>query len=260
MPGKSRRLSRLFGHSSGRMLCVPIDHGMQVGVIQGLEDAEALISKLADAGVDSVIVNPGMLRRFSKQLEQIPSVILRMDQTTMWRTGSQLGYEGTYTRLVSDVYEAVKLGADAVITYLFTCSHDPLEETRCFEINREINKQCQGLGMPHVIEAMAANGGVAKADDPEVVAMNCRIAGELGADVIKTDWCGAAGIKRVAHQSLAPVCIAGGAKSGEEGDLAEMAGDAVRNGAQGVFFGRNVFQRENIVQTIRAIRAEMQTV
>ena len=258
MPGKSRRLARLFSIGSGNLFCIPIDHGMQVGVIDGIEDPERLIATLADGGVGSVIVNPGMLRKHYKLLERIPSVILRMDQTTMWRTGGPFGYDGTHTRRVSDVREAVELGADAVITYLFTCARDPLEETRCFEINREIGAQCRDLGMPHVIEAMASNGGFARADDPDVVSMNCRIAGEFGADIIKTDWCGAEGVGRIAGQSLAPVCIAGGAHSGSVDDLARTARAAIEQGARGVFFGRNVFQREDVAGTLAELRKALE--
>jgi DhnA family fructose-bisphosphate aldolase class Ia len=254
MSGVNRRMSRLFPDSKRPMISVPIDHGMQVGAVDGITDPVRLIGSLADAGVDSLIVNPGMLSQHGALLERIPSLILRMDQTTMWRTGGPFGYEGTHTRLITDVNHAVELGADAVITYLFTCTSDPLEETKCFENNARINKQCRQFGMPHIIEAMAANGGFANADDPEVVSMNCRIAGELGADVIKTDWCGASGVARIASQSLAPVCIAGGAATGNIQDLTTIATQCAERGARGLFFGRNVFQRSNIVATIAALR------
>lgn len=254
MPGKSRRLSRLFPDPIRPMLCVPMDHGMQVGAIPGTENPERMISALADAGVDSVIVNPGMLRNHWKLLERIPAIILRLDQTTMWRTGGPFGYEGTHTRLVSDVNHAVELGADAVITYLFTCNLDPLEETKCFEINAKVGRQCRKIGMPHVIEAMAANGGFAQADDPDCVSMNCRIAGELGADVIKTDWCGPEGIARISAQSLVPVGIAGGSLSGDIDELKAVARQCSENGARGLFFGRNIFQRDDIVKTVSELR------
>lgn len=254
MSGKNRRLSRLFPDPHRPMLNVPIDHGMQIGAVDGMEDPVRLIASLADSGVDSVIVNPGMMRRHWKLLERIPAIILRLDQTTMWRTGGPYGYEGTHTRLVSDVMQAVELGADAVITYLFTCARDPMEETKCFEINAEVNRECQRFGMPHVIEAMAANGGFARADDPDCVAMNCRIAGELGADAIKTDWCGAEGIAQVTAQSLAPVGIAGGAATESLDELTALAQQCANNGARGLFFGRNVFQRNDIPCTIRALR------
>jgi DhnA family fructose-bisphosphate aldolase class Ia len=108
------------------------------------------------------------------------------------------------------------------VTYLFTCADDPLEETKCFEINAEISRQCRAFGMPHVIEAMAANGGFAKADNRDCVSLNCRIAGEMGADVIKTDWCGPEGIARITSQSLAPIGIAGGAANDDINSLTEV--------------------------------------
>ncbi|MEO9779185.1 MAG: hypothetical protein ABJH07_14515 [Sedimentitalea sp.] len=253
-PGKSRRMRQMFNADTGIMLCIPIDHGMQVGAIDGLSDPDRLIGEIADGGADSIIVNPGLMRRYHKQLERIPSVILRMDQTTMWRTGGPFGYETTYTRLVSDVNAAVQLGAEAVITYLFTCNLDPAEETRCFEINGEISKQCEANGIVHVVEAMAANGGHARADDPEVVLMNCRIASELGADIVKTDWCGAEGIAKVVQNSLAPIAIAGGGKSGSLDELTDVVRAGVDSGARGFMFGRNTFQRSDVRKTVQALR------
>ena len=251
--GKARRLSRLFGRPSGNLLCVPIDHGMQVGAIDGLDDMECLITQIAEGGANSVIVNPGTLRRFHASLAHIPTIIMRLDQTTMWRVGSPYGYPGTYTRQIASVQEAVELGADAVITYLFMCNSDPQEETRCFDINAQVARECNRLGIPHVIEAMAANGGFASAEDPELVKMNCRIASELGADIVKTDWCGMNGIKEVAQTCLAPVCVAGGTKEGSIDTLVETARVSCENGARGIFFGRNVFQRSAVADTIRKI-------
>ena len=107
--------------------------------------------------------------------------------------------------------------------------------------------------MPHVIEAMAANGGFARADDPDLVNMNCRIASELGADIVKTDWCGPEGMARVARDCIAPVCVAGGAKEGDEAGLVDIASAAVQNGARGLFFGRNVFQRPDVEGLVRKL-------
>jgi DhnA family fructose-bisphosphate aldolase class Ia len=253
-PGKSRRLRKMFNAETNIMLCIPIDHGMQVGPIDGLSDPDRLIGEIADGGADAVIVNPGLMRRFYKQLERIPTVILRMDQTTMWRTGGPFGYEATYTRRVSDVTAAVEMGAEAVITYLFTCNKDPLEVTKCFEINRDISRQCDEFGIVHVIEAMAANGGFARADDPEVVLMNCRIASELGADIVKTDWCGAEGMAKAVQNTLAPIAIAGGGKAGSLAELMDTVRAGIASGATGFMFGRNTFQRDDVRKTVQSLR------
>ena len=48
------------------------------------------------------------------------------------------------------------MGAEAVITYLFTCNNRPEEETRSFEICGAASAACRKWGVVHVIEAMAA--------------------------------------------------------------------------------------------------------
>lgn len=251
--GKARRLARLFDSRSGRMLCVPIDHGMQIGTLPAIAEPGRLIDTIVEAGVDAVIVNPGMLARHGHRLAGGPAVILRLDQTTMWRVGTATGYRDTHNRLVATVEEAVQMGADAVITYLFTCTDRPQEETRCFEICGQVASECRTWGMPHVIEAMAARGGFARSDDPAAVAMSCRMAGELGADVIKTDWCGAEGFSAVARQSLAPVAVAGGEAIDSLARMLDFARAAIDNGASGLMFGRNVFGRDDVGATLRAL-------
>lgn len=249
--GKARRLGRMFDKTSGRLVCVPLDHGMQVGAIAGLEDPARLIDTVVAAGVDAVIINPGLYIRHAERFVGGPAVILRLDQTTMWRTGGPLGYPDTHTRMVATVEEAAELGAEAVITYLFTCNNRPEEETRSFEICGAVATAARRLGIVHVVEAMAANGGFARREDPDVVAMNCRMAGELGADLIKTDWCEDAGrFRAIADQSLAPVIVAGGASLGSDAAVVKFARTVIGAGAKGVMFGRNVFQAKNPAKLI----------
>ena len=253
--GKTLRMARLLGKSSGRMLCVPIDHGMQVGPLPGLSDPGPLLDMLVKAEVDAVIVNPGMLLRWGRRLAGGPGIILRLDQTTMWRTGGPFGYADTQTRQVVPIEDALAMGADAVITYLFTCNNDPRQETVCMEICGKVASDARRLGLPHIVEAMAAQGGFARADDPDMVAMQCRIAGELGADMIKTDWCGAKGFASVARGSLAPVAVAGGAPLETRDKVTDFAASAIEAGAAGLFFGRNVFTRPDAAALLADLRA-----
>ncbi|WP_171883293.1 class I fructose-bisphosphate aldolase [Mesorhizobium loti] len=248
--GKARRLARLLNKNSGRMLCVPLDHGMQVGPIAGIADPAPLIDIVVEAGVDAVIVNPGMLLRHGHRLAGGPAVILRLNQTTMWRHGTPTGYADTHSRLVATVEEAVQMGAEAVITYLFTCNNRPEEETKSFETAGIVASECRKWGVVHVIEAMAAKGGFARANDPAVVAMNCRMAGELGADMIKTDWCEPERFADIARQSLAPIAVAGGPALATLAGTLQFAKDTISAGATGLMFGRNVFQQADVAATL----------
>jgi len=252
--GKARRLARMFNVRSGRMLCVAFDHGMQVGTIPGNEDPARVLDAVAEAGVDAVILNPGMMIRHGHRLAGGPAAILRIDQTTMWREGTKAAYPDTHQRLVASVEDAVSLGAEAVITYLFTCNNLAEEETRSFEICGQVASDCRKWGIVHVIEAMAARGGFADPNDPDIISLNCRIAGELGADIIKTDWC--TDEKRfaaIASQSLAPIVLAGGPARPDVDAVGAFARNAIAAGAKGLMFGRNVFGRQDMVATLKAL-------
>ena len=250
--GKARRLSNMVNKQSGRILCVPLDHGLQVGPIAGLEHMDKLLDTVVNAGVDAIILNPGLFIRHAARLVGGPAVILRLDQTTMWRVGSPNGYSDTHTRLIATVEEAIQLGADAVITYLFTGNKRPELETRSFEICGQIATECRRWGIVHVIEAMAANGGLAEREDPDIIAMNCRMAGEMGADLIKTDYCNdASRFSAIAAQSIAPVLVAGGASLGSTDVALKFVETVISAGAKGIMFGRNVFQSKDPAQFLK---------
>lgn len=251
--GKARRLARIINPKSNRIFCLPMDHGMQVGPLDGIRDPGPLIDMAVHAGVDAVIINPGTLVRHYEKFKGGPAVILRIDQSTNWRHETKSGYPNTHVRQVATVEEAVQMGAEAVVTFLFTCNKKPEEETRSFEINGHVATDCRKWGLVHVIEAMAAKGGFVKPDDPEVVAMNCRIAGELGADIIKTDWCAEKRFREIARQSLAPVAVAGGPAMSSLDKTAEFARTAIAAGSAGLFFGRNVFMQKNIGAALKKL-------
>jgi putative autoinducer-2 (AI-2) aldolase len=52
-----------------------------------------------------------------------------------------------------------------------------------------------------------------------------------------------------------PLVVAGGPKLNSEADVFQLAHDAVQQGAVGVDMGRNIWQNDNPVAMIKAIRA-----
>ena len=73
-----------------------------------------------------------------------------------------------------------------------------------------------------------------------------RIAVELGADIIKTQYTGSIDSFRdvINVAEGIPILIAG-AEFSDEKTVLENAQEAILAGAQGVCFGRNIFNREN---------------
>ena len=78
-----------------------------------------------------------------------------------------------------------------------------------------------------------------------------RLLSENGADIVKTYYC--EGFEEVVESCLAPIVIAGGTKRPTEEAL-EFTYKAIQAGAVGVDMGRNIFQNENPVAMIQAIR------
>ena len=62
--GLEIRMNRIM--NQGRMLCIPMDHGISNGPIPGLEDPHKAIAKCANHGLTSVIINKGVLKSMPK--------------------------------------------------------------------------------------------------------------------------------------------------------------------------------------------------
>ena len=89
--------------------------------------------------------------------------------------------------------------------------------------------------------------------DVEVVKIAARVAAELGADIVKTNWTGDPdSFKEVVNGCMAPVIIAGGEKSSIKGIL-EITKQSIEVGGSGVAYGRNVFQAEDPTKVVRAL-------
>jgi DhnA family fructose-bisphosphate aldolase class Ia len=258
--GKAIRLGRLLPGEGYRGACFAFDHGLQVGPIAGTEDLRTGVQLAVDAGFEAIILAPGAITKCADLLapRTAPAVIMRVDQTNMWRIGSQSGYSQGYTRQIATVEEAAQMGADAVISYFFTAHTDPNLEDRSMEIAAKTATDARRLGLVYVAEPMAARSGLMTTPfDGEVVAMNTRMAVEMGADVIKADWPGSeAACKHVVSRSGgAPVLMAGGERSGSDADVLALVAELLAGGAKGVMFGRSLFQSAKPLVLMRAVRA-----
>ena len=58
--GVDIRMNRIL--RKGRMLCIPMDHGISNGPIEGLEDPHSMIYKCESHGLTSIIINKGIMK------------------------------------------------------------------------------------------------------------------------------------------------------------------------------------------------------
>jgi putative autoinducer-2 (AI-2) aldolase len=89
--------------------------------------------------------------------------------------------------------------------------------------------------------------------DARYLGLASRIAGELGAHVVKTYYC--ENFEKVIEGCPVPVIIAGGKKLAKEKDVLELTFNAINDGASGVDMGRNIWQSDHPVAMLKAVRS-----
>ena len=228
-----------------RTVIVPMDHGLTMGPIAGLEDMATIVNKVADGGANAIILHKGVVRAGHRGYGRDIGLILHLTGST------SLGPDPLGKVPVATVEEAIKLGADAVSVHINIGAPNEPEQLRSFG---EVAEICAGWGMP-MLAMMYPRGPKVKSEhDPVMVSHAARIGAELGADVIKTNYTGDINsFKKVVRGCPVPVVIAGGPKMATDREVLEMALEATKAGGAGVSIGRNVFQHRNPVGMVRAL-------
>jgi class I fructose-bisphosphate aldolase len=257
--GKTIRIGRLLAGKHGRSACLAFDHGVHQGPIAGTVDLREGIKHAVAAGFDGIILTPGAVALNADLLSgrDKPSVVMRIDQSTMWRIGSPTGYAEGDVRAITTVEEAAAMGADAVLSYLFIAHRDPKLETRSAERAAETAMQARRTGLVFVAEPMVARGGMLKSPfDPAAIAIHTRMAVEFGADILKVDWPGSVKACATVLSSCAgiPMLIAGGVRTGNDDDTLKLVADLLAGGAKGIMFGRALFQSPDPLKLMRIVR------
>lgn len=240
--GKEVRFNRITDR--GRMICIPMDHGLSMGPIKGLEDMRDIIEKVEAGGATAIIVHKGIIRMLEKPPRM--GLIMHISGST------SLGVPSWKVR-VGSVEEAILLGADGVSVHVNIGGED---EPWMLEKLGEVADECDRWGMPFLAMMYPRGKNIKDPMDPEVIAHVTRIGGELGADIVKTTYTGDPdSFKRVVKSCPSPVVIAGGPKMDTDRAVLEMVAGAMEAGAIGVTFGRNVFQHRKPTAIVKALSA-----
>ncbi len=145
--------------------------------------------------------------------------------------------------------EAVALGADGISIHVNLGAPN---ESRMIESAGEVVRDCNRWGMPLLIMIYPRGKGIDPVS-PQTVGHCVRVAEELGADLIKTNYTGDPdSFRQITAACSVPVLIAGGEKGGDLETLMTIR-DAVDAGAAGVCMGRNAFQRDDPARFVAAV-------
>ena len=248
--GKAMRMKRVIDTAGVSVICA-LDHGMTSP--QFLEPLADIASRTAEAvagGANVIMMSKGMVRIAEPAFSPTTSLALLLSASANPDRAEPQVVQ------IAEVEEAGRIGADAVV--LFTALGGP-SETGMIQILAGVGRACESAGIPLIAEAEfpTTYSSVEDLRDRyglEYLRRNVRLCGELGADIIKTNWPGdETGFHRLVEAANGiPVVLAGGSRL-DDGELLSRMETAMSAGAIGCSVGRNIFMHRSPAAITRAL-------
>jgi DhnA family fructose-bisphosphate aldolase class Ia len=236
--GKEMRLRRFFRPDTGRSILFAASHGTAtLQIFRELEDTEAQVFAALGGGADAVLISRGFAEVACAAFKEYPdrALVLKVSATARGDVPREV--------IIATVEGACRAGADAVGVLM---QLTPTTETDVIREIGTLGEECERHQLPFVVEAELPAAYEESRWFPEdqvaYLRRACRLAQELGADVIKTNWPGSSeGFHEIIGVVTAPVVVAGGPQVTEDTFFGMVEG-ALAAGAAGCSVGRNIFQ------------------
>jgi putative autoinducer-2 (AI-2) aldolase len=259
--GLQNRLASMFNPESGRTVLLAVDHGYFQGAPAGLINLRETIAPLLPY-CDAISPTIGGLKTSMDPRCSTP-IILRATGGNSMRRPEELDDE----IVTVSVEEMVRCNA---VGFTVSCYIGLPHQSQTIESLTTLADEAKRFGLVTIgITAVGADpvltkfvkgeredGGELTVDDKKealrYLKHACRVVSENGADIVKTYYCD--GFEEVVDACLSPIIIAGGTKRPTKEAL-EFTFNAIKAGAVGVDMGRNIFQNENPLAMIQAVRA-----
>jgi putative autoinducer-2 (AI-2) aldolase len=238
--GMKNRLSRLI-QRDGKALFLPIDHGYFQGPTHCLEKPGETIKNIYQYA-DAIMLTRGVLRNCVDPAIEKP-IIMRVSGAV-----SVVGEDLAAESVVTSIREILRLNASAVSMSVFVGSK---YENKSLTNLSKLVDTCEDYGIP--VMAVSAVGKELEKREARYLALAARISAEIGARVVKTYYC--ENFHKIVEGCPVPVVIAGGPRTETQKEVFDFVYDGMQAGAIGVNLGRNIWQTENPVASIRGIRA-----
>ncbi len=239
LTGRQIRLNRLFSKGENAVV-VAIDHGEFDGPIPGMIDVPQVIKKV-DSGVSGVLLSPGMLAHCAHAFDYkgSPLAIVRLNWSS--HLAFHWGYNDAESVEAMSPEDAMRAGADVVLVCLALKTGSEARDAANVASFCKLTNDAKRLGLPVIGEVFpACSESISEEDMHDQVITGCRIAAELGADLIKTFH--THNFKAVTESCPIPVLGLGAKKKPRQIDALELAERIVADGGRGVVFGRNALQ------------------
>ncbi|MFX0044800.1 MAG: class I fructose-bisphosphate aldolase [Candidatus Hermodarchaeota archaeon] len=265
--GKRTRLHRLMyehGPGNGRMLILPIDQGMEHGPLSFFpnppsEDPEFQFRLADEGGYSGIALHLGLAEKYGAKYAGRVPVVLKVNGKTKIPSDAH-----ALSPMTASVEDAVRIGADAIGYTLYVGSPKQVEDLNQF---RKVKADADRYGMPIILwsyprgEAVDQKGGKKSLYAVDYAA---RVANELGADAVKLnvpednpktrskqpepyntlelDY--EERVKKVIESAGKTLVLFSGGSMLDDDDLIYRARTCLEQGAAGLLFGRNLWQRK----------------
>ncbi len=263
--GKRIAAGRLFDPTSGRAIVVALSHGILLGPSAGMESvAQLRTTALALRAADALMVAPGLVEPLEEAFvgRDHPALVVHADWQSASRAVFRDGSDGApaiaAAATTASAEEAAAAGAIAVMTFLYAGFDDPTLERDEIDRNAAMARSSERAGILHIIEPRSVRERTRPQErhDPAVAAYLARIAGEIGADIVKIIHPGSRqALAAVVEGCPSPVLLAGGAEAEDPERGEELAADAIATGCRGLVFGRAVVRAPDPAAALARYRA-----
>lgn len=255
------RMKRLF--TNGGCLDVAIDHGVcnEPSFMVGLEDMPRVVDTLIKAKPDAIQMAYGQADLLQSRPEKDkPALVMRLDMGNPYNASRHRVMWSMLQNADEPIIGALEMDAACVVVNLFMLPDEPELFRQCVENISRIRAACHRYGMPLMIEPLVmlpneVRGGYQVDGDAEKIVTLVRLAAEMGADIIKADpTSNPEDFHRVVEAARVPVLVRGGGKEDLRTVLMKSAA-LLAQGANGMVYGRNIYQHENPGAVVRALMA-----
>ena len=238
-------------NKDGKTFILALDHAQLLDVGIRLKDPKKVIATAMANGADTLLTTIGVADYCSHIIGN-SGLLIRGDLGSTEVNSNKRLYTNSFS--TTSVERANQLGADGMVTMLFThmdgCKEEEITAERCAKTASLCNK----YGMAYCVEAVP--GGFV---DPEKQTINAigfasRMACELGADVVKSVFVDDRNYKsRVVDTCYRPLVVLGGGSTKTVEEILTSTRHAMDAGCKGVAYGRVVWNNDEISKICRAI-------
>jgi len=241
-------------------LWLPLDEALIAGPRGWLSDPRTLLVPDVVRYLTGVLAFRGTLTTCRSEIVDVP-VVMNLSAST-------IRHEHTRKVPVGTIADALRAGAQAIAWHINVTS---LFESESLRHMGRLATKAEAMGLPVVAMAYPRTSRPdgkdenyldLRAEDPEAfteLVRHCvRIAVELGASVVKTCYTGSVeSFSTVVSAAVGVPVLIAGERLVDTGEAIAKAQSAIRAGAAGVAYGRQIFERSDPVAFVEKLHHAM---